>query len=328
MLINYIFRNKDKGGFSIEELFNSIGSILINKTDIKFYELPYSNLSIKSAISNLKFVLKKRGIIHITGDVHYVSIIPFKKTILTIHDVNSIIKGGKLSKFAKKIIWFWLPALFVKKITVISNFTKQQVLNIIPWASSKIEVVYNPVNPALKTQLKPLLNNKPVVLHLGTKNNKNLENTIKGLQDIDSKLIIVGPLSSKHIELLNICETEYANYTNVSFNKIKTLYENCDIVSFISLYEGFGMPIIEAQKVGRVVITTKMAAIPEIAQDSVHYVDPLDIQDINAAFTKIINHNQYRNLLINKGLENVKRFDINNISNQYLTIYKQLLNEY
>ena len=167
----------------------------------------------------------------------------------------------------------------------------------------------------------------PVILHLGTKTNKNLERTIKGLQGITCKLIIVGNLNESHLTLLNQCKTEYINYSNLPFSKIKDLYENCDIVSFISLYEGFGMPIIEAQKVGRVVITAKNSAIPEIAKDSVHYVNPMNIEEINLGFKKLIQNNNYRNMLIEKGFKNVKRFDISNISSQYVTIYKELLND-
>lgn len=327
MLVNYIFRNKNKGGFSIEELFESIGKTVASKIEVSYSQLPYSNFSWKSIVSNIKHVNKIKGIIHITGDTHYVGIIPFKKTVLTIHDVDSVIRGNWFSRTIKKMLWFWLPALCVKKITVISNFTKHQVLAIIPWAKSKVTVIYNPVNPLLETQLKKELNAIPVILHLGTKANKNLERTIIGLKDIPCKLVIIGTLNKEQLEVLKACKTDFENYNNLTFESIKAQYQNADIVSFISLYEGFGMPIIEAQKVGRVVITSDRASIPEIAMDSVHYVNPLDVTSINEGFKKIISDNSYRQSLIIKGLDNVKRFDINNISQQYLAIYKSLVNE-
>lgn len=324
MLINFIFRKRGANHNSIEELFASIIDNLPDDVEINIVELPYEGASIKSFFFNIWHVLFLKGVLHITGDVHYIGLIPFKKTILTIHDVNSIVKGSSIKRFILKNLWFVLPALFVKKITVISEFSKKEILQIIPWAKSKITVIYNPVNPLIETIPKSFNNLAPTVLHIGTKVNKNLENTIKSLQDLSCELIIVGTLNENDKYLLEKSKINFLNYTNLRYHNIVKLYQNCDIVSFVSLYEGFGMPIIEAQKTGRVVLTSNRASIPEIAGDAAYYANPLDFLDIKSAFETIIGNETMRNELISLGLKNVKRFEVKKIASEYYYLYKQI----
>lgn len=323
MLVNYIFRNKKKGGFSIEELFTSIISNLPPEVEVNIVELPYDGASLRSVVLNIFHVIRLKGIIHITGDVHYLALLPFKKIVLTIHDVK-FIKGSLIKRIFLTLFWFWIPSLFVKKITVISEFSKKQVLEIIPWAKNKTTVMYNPLNPKLERNTKSSISKKPNILHIGTKKNKNLFNTIKGLKNIPCVLVIVGKLTQEQKKTLVEFQITYKNYINVPFAKINELYAQSDIVSFISLFEGFGMPVIEAQQVGRVLITTRKGAIPEIASNSVHYVNPEDPDAIQKGFLRLINDKEYTLSLIDKGFKNVERFNLDVITNQYLSLYKKL----
>ncbi|TRO64271.1 glycosyltransferase [Christiangramia sabulilitoris] len=324
--INFLFRRREKG-VSIEELFTDIGWYINNESlnKIDFWEVPYKKINFPSLIKNILFSQKIKGLIHITGDIHYVAINPLKKTILTIHDVGSAIRGHKFEKFSKKLIWFWLPGFFVNKITVISLHTQKEVLEIMPWVKHKIVVIPNPVNTTLEYYPKRFNSQNPKILHLGTKENKNLENTILGLKDIQCTLQIVGVLSSRQKSLLQKYGVNWENYFNLPYKEIKHLYENCDIVSFISKYEGFGMPIIEAQKVGRVIITSSQASIPEVAGNGAHFVNPEDIIEIKEGFLKLINDNNYRQELIDKGSINVERFSIKSIAKKYQTLYDSLI---
>ncbi|MFD1016344.1 glycosyltransferase [Winogradskyella rapida] len=318
--VNYIFRKRGEGHNSIEELFHSIISCLPEHIDPHVVELPYSGASLKAVVLNIWHVLFLKGVIHVTGDVYYIGLIPFKKTIITVHDVK-FIKGSPIKKYLLNLLWLVLPGLISKKISIISRFSKEEYLKIVPSASKKVEVIYNPVNPLLKKCLKTV-SQTPIILHLGTKENKNLENTIKALVGIKCKLFIVGKLSKHQLYMLKLNNVKYENFLNIDFVEIKSLYELCDIVSFASYYEGFGMPIIEANKVGRVLITSKRAAIPEIAVNAVHYVDPNDVDDMRNGFIKVINDDTYRNKLINLGLENVKRFEIEAVVSAYAKMYQ------
>ena len=100
------------------------------------------------------------------------------------------------------------------------------------------------------------------------------------------------------------------------------------MLSFVSTYEGFGLPIIEAQACGRVVLTSNIASMPEIAKDGALLVTPMDVNDIKNGFNQLINNSKLRDELISKGLENVKRFEPKKIANQYKNLYNSIINEY
>ena len=102
-------------------------------------------------------------------------------------------------------------------------------------------------------------------------------------------------------------------------------YENADVLLFCSLIEGFGMPILEAQSVGRVVITSNVSAMPEVAGDSAVLVGPLSINDIRAAIERVLADDDYRNTLIEKGLQNIKRFNAATVAQQYAALYEKIL---
>ena len=101
-------------------------------------------------------------------------------------------------------------------------------------------------------------------------------------------------------------------------------YEEADIVTLMSTLEGFGMPIVEAQAVGRVVVTSNVSSMPEVAGDGACLVDPLDVSAIRAGIRKVIDDDGYREDLVRRGFENVKRFDPERIAQQYLDLYRRI----
>ena len=113
-------------------------------------------------------------------------------------------------------------------------------------------------------------------------------------------------------------------YVDINESELIKQYETADIITFVSTYEGFGMPIIEANAIGRCVITSNCTSMPEIANNAACLVDPFSIDSIKEGVLKICNNQIYRQNLIENGIINVKKFDKNKIHNQYLTLYKKL----
>ena len=94
---------------------------------------------------------------------------------------------------------------------------------------------------------------------------------------------------------------------------------------FVSTYEGFGLPILEAEATGRPVLTSNIMAMPEVAGDGACLVDPYNITAIRKGTLKVINDSSYRKELVQHGFENVKRFRPEKIAAQYVELYKQII---
>jgi len=101
-------------------------------------------------------------------------------------------------------------------------------------------------------------------------------------------------------------------------------YQQCDMVVFASLYEGFGLPILEAQATGRPVITSSFGAMREAAGDGALLVDPYSVDEIRAAILRIKNEPALREELVRKGRENVERFRAPVVAARYAELYRQI----
>ncbi len=325
MEISSFFRKSLPQFNSIEEIFVSIFKELSSNESIQKIEVPVAGAGIKSLLTNLRFAHKqKTSVNHITGHINYIALATGRKTVLTIHDVGSNLYGNIFKRILLRQFWFWIPAIVAKKITVISEFSKSELEKVIPFAKKKISVIHNPVKEEIKYTPKSFCKEKPIILHLGTKSNKNLERTILAVKNIKCTLFIIGKLTDTQLKLLEKYNVDYINKFNIPFEEIIEAYKLCDLVSFMSTYEGFGMPIVEAQATGRPVITSNCCSMPEVAGDSALIVNPYSVEEIKTGIEKIISDDYFRNNLIKKGLTNVNRFKVKDIANQYLDLYKEI----
>nr|WP_321246922.1 glycosyltransferase family 1 protein [uncultured Psychroserpens sp.] len=322
--ICYIHRKSSPKYFSIENIFVGIENHFSKKNDTQQFKVKFAGGSPKVLFKNIKSLNKNKDTIyHITGDVHYMALATGKKSVLTIHDVGSANQGGLFKKLYIKIFWFWLPALFIGRITVISEFTKHELSKVIPFAKSKIRVVSNYVDPNF--QQKPLKqNSKPEILFVGVKPNKNLELSLEAIKDISCRITVIGELNVSQKLLVKKLGLDVNSQTNLTREEIQHCYESCDLLCFASTYEGFGMPIIEAQAIGRPVLTSDIGAMKEVAKNSACLVNPYDVHAIKNAVLKIIEDDVYKNELIKRGIENCERFKLEHIASAYQRVYEEL----
>lgn len=329
MNINFYYRNKN-AGFSIGAVFDTIVDEIKKENKIikTFLPSPYANiLSILKNGFYAKKNEKDNYINHITGDVHYLLyFLNKKRTVVTVHDIMyyHYLKG------IKKYIWKLLyitPLKRASHVTFISEFAYQQVNKVIKLDSKKIHIIPNPVDSSFKYSPKDFNKFKPVVLHIGTLERKNLHRTIEALNGISCHLRIIGRLDYESIKLLNKNNIDYSNGINLSHNEIVQEYKNADIINFPSLFEGFGMPIIEGQATGRVVITSNLPPMKEVAGKAAILVDPYSVKEIRTAYISIIHDELKREKIINEGLNNVKNYMVENISKKYIELYKKIHNE-
>jgi glycosyltransferase involved in cell wall biosynthesis len=190
----------------------------------------------------------------------------------------------------------------------------------------KIVVIHDCVSPKIKYTPAPFNSMKPDILQVGTAHNKNLENVIPAIAGLPVRLTILGHLLEHQRQLLEEYRIEYDNYFNLKFEEVIERYRQADLVMFASKYEGFGLPVVEANMIGRPIITSNVASLPEIAGDAALMVDPSDVSQIREAVLRIINDPSLREDLIAKGRKNVERFQPGFIANEYAKLYEKVTN--
>lgn len=263
---------------------------------------------------------------HVIGDVHYIALLLAKRrTLLTIHDCVSL-------HFAKglayaRILWFWyrLPGRRVAAITVISEFSKNELMRYVHCDPRLVHVIPNPVPAGFVPWPKDFDTKTPVLLQVGTsEHNKNLCRVAEALRGIPCRVDIIGRLTDRQRQALENNAISYTQQSGISDSEVVERYRKCDMVVFASTYEGFGMPIVEANATGRPVVTSNIGPMPEVAGSAACLVDPFDCSSIREGIVRVIGDADYRSHLVAGGFENVKRFQADVIAAQYAAVYREV----
>lgn len=324
--VRLIHRDKRPGNYSIERVFELVRRELRDRVMFEDFTVKSNRHRVQSIIALLK---SSSGINHITGDVHYLSFgLPRKTTIVTVHDIGhyeQTLKG--IRKTVYKWIWLKGPLRRVEYITCVSAFTKEKLVHHIGIAPERIRVIHNPYPPEYVFEPKVIDATCPVILQIGGGHNKNRAALIEAVKGVSCKLILIGPLTEAHQQLLSDLGVTYENPTHVDAEGLHGYYKRSDIVFFASTYEGFGLPIIEAQAIGRPVITSTIEPMPEVAGKGAIFVDPKDIQGIQDAILHLAQQPGLHHKMVEAGLENVRRFQVGHIAEQYYRLYQTVSRE-
>lgn len=322
-VVHFVRKKRPFANYSIEGLYKSIQEELKDKVNIEVVYCPfYSNGFFRRFLNCIYAAFKQKDVNHVTGDVNYLNLF-FKKdkNIITILDCGLLNRTSGFKHWLAKKIWYEIPVKRAKYVVAISEATKNEILKYVKCDPEKIKVIYVPVSPVYKRFDKEFNKQNPVILHLGTAPNKNLPRLIKALNGITCKLVIIGKLKDEQLEALNENKIEYENYYDLTIEEVYEQYKRCDMLAFVSTYEGFGMPIVEANITGRPVITSDLLSMPEVAGNAALIIDPYNIDKIRNGILKIIDDNNFRVDLISNGFRNAERFNLKSIANQYLNLY-------
>ena len=156
------------------------------------------------------------------------------------------------------------------------------------------------------------------ILCLGTiEPRKNIERIVKAFKNYkkevknDLKLVIVGNKGWKYENIMKLIEsmgTEIIITGYIDEEDKIPIYKLAQFFTFPSLYEGFGMPVLEAMASGVPVVTSNVSSLPEVAGDATILVDPLSEDEIFEAYKKILSDKKLQREMIKKGLEQAKKF--------------------
>jgi len=327
MKVIYFHRNKN-AGFSINKVTQTIVREIEDKEE---YFMPSAGSGIKDLFTNIKFIRKhrKKGLIHhITGDIHYgiLGLIGYK-SVLTIHDTVGIdfLKMSKFKSIVYEWLWFRLPIKFASKVICISKVTKHYLKKYT--SREDIKVIHNAIDPTLQFSIPKPIKDTANILFIGVKENKNLIRCFEALKGINCHVTVIGRLKQNQIKTLNDNFINYTSKYNLSDEELNAEYYNCDIVSFCSLFEGFGMPVLEGHQAGRPVLCSILPVLEEIAGDAAYYVDPYDVESIRKGYLRLIKDETYRQELVEKGKKNVLNYHPSVIKKQWEEVYKELQNK-
>lgn len=323
----FIERRSD-GLLSIEKVFREIAARLsADKFELAFQHLPFGN-RLTGILRNLIFFRPGRAdVFHITGHIHYIALLlPSDRTVLTIHDLRFLYNPNRLKRFVLKKLFLDLPLKRLRYVTAISRSTIDEIIQYAGHPADKIRLIENPLQSHyVPCNKHPFLAEFPTILQVGTMDNKNVDNLILALRGLKCRLRIIGELNDRQHQLLEQTKISFQNDVNLNDSEMKVAYENADIVAFCSTYEGFGLPVIEAQALGTPVVTSNISPLKEVAGAGACLVDPHDPSAIRAGIDKVISDASYRQELVECGLTNVRRFDARLIAGQYEKLYDEIL---
>ena len=275
----------------------------------------------------LSFKPAEADIYHVTGDVNYLALkLPPDKTVLTIHDLSILHYRNGLRRWVLKKLLFDLPARRSKYLTVISQATRDELLKQTGCEAEKIRVIENALDERMKAADKPPFNSAcPNILQVGALPYKNVPNLIRAIEGLECTLTLVGEPDEETLRLLREKSISYRNEKSLEGDAMREEYRKADIVTFCSVFEGFGLPIIEAQAMRTPLVTSNIEPMKSVAGDGALLVDPRNPAEIRQAIESIILDYRVREDLVERGLENVKRFDPATIAGSYTKLYEEIM---
>ena len=319
-----------KNAHGVNEVFGNI-RLYLKKYNIDYYNLKNGNISNKARIferlrkCDVVGIDPKYKIFHST---YYR--IPNKK-LITFNTVHDYIHQRYLKNFNTLINSYLKKKIFLNSdvLICVSHSTKKDLYfyNEKEVKNKRVEVIHNGVSKNFYRIND--LDKKNFVLFVGRRGQyKNFNNVVKALSlNKHLKLIFTGggPLSSdEKILLEKFIPGRYQHFKFCNQIKLNYLYNSAHCLIYSSLYEGFGLPIIEAQKTGCPVIAMNRSSVPEITNDSALLMEKGSADEILHSLN-LLEDKFLKNKLIDKGLKNAINYDWDISIKKYIKLYKEYI---
>lgn len=337
-----------------KELFNGVANLKIIPLDVENHSISDKNALLDSTV--IPDIAKEEGagVIHFPYNISF----PSKKkvpTILTVHDVIPFTFREAMDIHTHKYLYksgIKKACMLNDVIVTVSNFSKRDISEKAGVPIDKIRVIPNglrkpsELNKTLEaTLIKKFRLSQGCVLNVGgIHERKNIVRLIHAFKKFieksgfKGKLLITGSVSGAPYqdEMKKMCDKTISEtgmeerivFTGfVTDDELDTLFKITEFLIYPSLYEGFGIPILEAMQAGTPVITSNVTAMPEIANDAAILIDPENVEDMASAMIRLLKDSSLRKKLIEKGKKRAVAYSWERTVNEYLAIYKEVYRE-
>ena len=264
------------------------------------------------------------------------------KTVVTIHDLIFIRYPHLFQTIDRKIYYtkFKSACQRADKIIAISQQTKQDIIDFFYIPKERIEVVYQgcnaifhyPISDNTKQAVQKKYNiPKDYLLSVGSiEERKNLLTILKVLKELpDQKLVVIGNGKAYKIKCLRfISENKLSNrvlfLSGLNLSEMAAIYQHAQILIYPSIFEGFGIPILEALFSKTPVITSKDGCFAEVGGNFSKYINPLSVEQMKEAILEILNSKGLKEKMKTKGLEHAQNFTDDKIAENLMKVYSSL----
>lgn len=324
--IIHFMRKPRPNVFSLERLHEDVRGAMPSDLAIDVWTCRHESKGLWPRLRDAWAARRAQGDVnHVTGDTHYLTFFLHRRhTVLTVADLVSLERLRGLKRWLLWLLWYWLPVKRSCSVVTISEYTRKALLKSVPCDPARVRVIHCPVSDEFQPQPHEWNAGCPRILQIGTKPNKNLERVIEALAGLSCRLIIVGPMTQAQGAMLAAHRVEHENLVGLSRAALVDEYAKADMLLFVSTYEGFGLPIVEANAVGRPVVTSNLSSMPEVAGAAACLVDPYQVTDIRAGVLKVMESAEYREQLVTAGYTNAKRFRAEVVAEQYAVLYREI----
>lgn len=270
------------------------------------------------------------------------------RVVVTIHDLIPLLFPKDYSKSLDEMLLYRLRLRSICKANHLiadSNNTRDDLIEHCRVATDRVSVAYLSVNSMFTPAHPSIINEfrkqyslpEHYILYLGgysfRKNNARLIQAYHQLGDLrrTAKLVLAGNIHPKfkqqlqqQIDRLGM-KNDVIWFGHVSQVNLPILYSAAEVFAYPSLYEGFGLPVLEAMACGVPVVTTNAGSLAEVAGDAALKVNPVDIDEISNALINIVSDEKLRGNLINKGKQQILKFSWKETAIKTLDVYNQVM---
>ncbi len=265
------------------------------------------------------------------------------KTVVTIHDLIFIRYPHLFKTIDRKIYYkkFKSACERADKIIAVSEQTKKDIIDFFDIPKNKITVVYQGCNKVFQNTVTDSIKRKTLskynipnkyLLYVGSiEERKNLLTILKTLKDLpNQKLVIIGNGKSYKVKCLRFISKNNLServmfLSDLSLEEMAALYQSAQIMIYPSVFEGFGIPILESLFSKTPVITSKGGCFSEAGGLNSKYINPLSVSEMKETVLEIQNSPELQNTMREKGFEYAQKFTDNKISANIMTVYNSII---